>query len=211
MKKTIFLAGVLLLCFACSKDDQEFESIYDVSSDYYFAASIDGVPLIIEVDYENYFNFNFDDRVETTNGFLAYKGSFFEGIEEESGELASVFFMKTFETEPTDCAELSTILTVGQNDYSGMTSFEDLTVSDGVAIHYVDGNGVEWDSASRDGTPSEGNFRVTEITKYKNDPTTCVVKARFNCTLFNEYGTSVELTNGEFSALFSSCKEEEGN
>ena len=206
MKKTIFLAGVLLLCFACSKDDQEFQSIYDVSSDYYFAASIDGVPLIIEVDNENYFNYSGDEGEQTLSGYVAGRETYFGGLEGDVDQV-SIVFVKTFETEPTDCAELSTILTIGQKDYAGLTSFEDLTISDGVVIDYVDANGVLWSTGTLDGDVSDGEFRVTEITKYKYDPTTCVVKARFNCTLFNEYGTSVELTNGEFSAVFSSCKE----
>ncbi|RKD92801.1 fibrobacter succinogenes major paralogous domain-containing protein [Mangrovibacterium diazotrophicum] len=211
MKKAIFLAGMLLLCFACSKDDQEFESIYDVSSNYYFAANMDGVPLIIQADNTNYYNYSAEEGEESLFGYVAGSESYFVGSEEDA-EQVSIFFLKTFENEPTDCAELSTILNVGSNNYAGVTSFENLTVSDGVAINYVDANGVLWSTGTLDGDFSDGEFKITEITKYKDDPTTCVVKARFSCTLYNEYGTSVKLTNGELCAMFPSCKEaEEGS
>lgn len=208
MRNAIFLAGMLLLCFACSNDEEKDENSYGVSSDYYFAASMDGVPLIIEADNKNYYNYSGEEGEQTPFGYVAGRESYFGGLEED-GEQINIFFLKTFESEPTDCSELSTILNLGSNSYAGVTSFEDLTVSDGVVIYYVDGNGVEWSTGTADGDFSDGEFKITEITKYKNDPTTCVVKARFSCTLYNEYGTSVELTGGELCAMFPSCAEPE--
>jgi len=208
MKKVIFLAAVLLSCFACSKDDQDDENIYGVTSDHYFAASMDGVPLIIEADNKNYYNFGYDDGGETTEGFLQYKGSFF-ATEDEDTEAVTILFVKNFDGEPTNCTEISTMLGIGSEDYTRLTSIVDVTMTDGVIIYYVDGNGVEWSTASNDGEANKGDFKITEITKYKNDPTTCTVKGRFNCTLYNDYGTSVELTDGVFCASFTYCEEGE--
>jgi hypothetical protein len=75
---------------------------------------------------------------------------------------------------------------------------------EGIDIYWVDKNAKEWHSSSSPGTQTGSNFSITSAEAYHDILGSYVVKftATFNCTLYDDAGNSIKLTNGKFVGEF---------
>lgn len=75
------------------------------------------------------------------------------------------------------------------------------TIDGSFNISYVDQNGDQWDTSSGTADQTGSNFNVSEkLVIHKNGRTGVLLKATFNCKLYDSSGHVKNLTNG--SAIF---------
>ncbi len=73
------------------------------------------------------------------------------------------------------------------------------TVTDGIAINYIDKNGITWNSERGDQTGS-----VFTVTKSQPSGNNVKIESSFSCKLYNSNGDIIQLTGGSFTGQFRS-------
>nr|WP_321355552.1 hypothetical protein [uncultured Draconibacterium sp.] len=82
---------------------------------------------------------------------------------------------------------------------------EDENGIDGGVVYYVDNEGVFWSSGLSPATQNSSAFEITEYVDLDLPIASKVVKAKFNCTLYDGNGNSKTIRNGEARAMIFSC------
>nr|WP_321355554.1 hypothetical protein [uncultured Draconibacterium sp.] len=104
MKKILHLFIIGFLVFSCSKDETEDNSDFDVSSDYYFVATIDDNTIVFQHGIDGYYNGTTSGFTTTPSGYQEDYGTvFMNGF--TTANSAGIFFSKTF-SEPGNCSDM---------------------------------------------------------------------------------------------------------
>ncbi len=122
---------------------------------------------------------------------------------QSNGSYTSVISGRDFSVSFTKATLLfSGILTPSSSEFQGFFSVGNVpyltpTVPNGIAIGYVDKNGVTWNSALGDQTGS-----VFTINQTQTSGISVKIEAVFNCILYDSGGNKVMLTGGMFTGQF---------
>jgi hypothetical protein len=196
MKTTVFTLSLLLLLFNCKKEETTTSDPQpSPSTTNYFSANIGSNNIDFSSGYVNgtgteisneYYG-EFSTLQNATSLFLNY---------------IQVTFVKRYPTitGPADCPEALSVFSVGNYPYGNLEG----PYSEGITIRYVDNSGVEWKS---DYSPATQSGSAFNLDSYSNSTTTSKkqIKATFNCTLHDDYGNTLMLTNGVYSGEVGSC------
>jgi hypothetical protein len=202
MKRTIYLVLIFLACFACKKDDPTEELDDDITSDFYFTATIDGVKVLIQEGIDGYANGSGAGGGSTPDGFQQEQGAVFLGL--PNGYVA-VVILKTFPERPDQCSQMDGMFHIGSYPFGQTSRSTEEDGKDGVAIFYMDADGVYWSSDYEPATQSGSSFEITEYTDFTTMFSSKIMKAKFNCTLYDGEGHSKTLTNGEIRSKCLYC------
>lgn len=206
MKKTIYLILLLVACFACTKEDTEEkqEQKFDITSDYYFAAIIDGEETLIQHNVEWYGNAISSGGGTTPNGYQQNQGMIFiQGLTPNNS--AGVVILKNFPDRPSECSQMDAMFHIGSYPF-GLTSLStEETGKDGIMIFCVDADGVSWTTENAPATQSGSSFEITEYIDFKDAYSSKIMKAKFNCMLYDGKGHSKTLTKGVIRSKCLNC------
>lgn len=202
MKRTIYLILILLACFACKKDDPAEETDDNITSDYYFAATINGEKMLIQEGIDGYANGTSAGGGSTPDGFQQEQGAVFLGG--PNGYVA-VVIAKTFPERPDQCSQMDGMFHIGSYPFGQTSMSTEDNGKDGAVIYHIDADGVYWSSGYEPATQSGSSFEITEYTDFKTIFSSKIMKAKFNCTLYDGEGHSKTLTNGEIRSKCLYC------
>lgn len=194
MKHPIYLVLLLLSCFACKKEDTAEKQDFEITSDFYFAAIIDGEKLLIQNNVEGFGNGVSRGSSSTDNGFQQEQGMIFiKGITPNYSAGAVIF--KNFSERP-ECSQIEAMYHMGTYPFGQMTRSTEETGKDGIKIYIVDADGVSWSSDKAPTTQSGSSFEIIEYVDSPDIYSSKIAKARFNCMLYDGKGHSKTLTKG---------------
>lgn len=196
MKHPIYLVLLLLACFACTKDepDEKQEQDFDITSDYYFAAIIEGENTLIQ-HYVDGFTNNVNRGGGTTpNGCQQRQAMIFiKGLMPNYS--AGAFILKNFSDWP-ECSQMEAMFYVGSYPFGQTNNSTNENGKDGIVIYSVDAEGVYWSSDMAPAIQSGSSFEITEYIDFADTYSTKIMKAKFNCMLYDGKGHSKTLTKG---------------
>ena len=206
MRYPLFLFGVFLILFSvsCKKDKQE-DSLSDV---YYFTADFDGDPIEFTEGREGYFSGSGakgSDLPGTAECQINQTASMFN-LESVSASYMVLNVLETRSCEvPANCDEFKEYFTVGSRNFGKEYLNDSTDFSDGVVLNYIDGSGVQWrtDIGSRDQTGS--SFEFTEFLNNDDGTAPNISRSNFTCTLYDGFGNSIKVTNGELRSRCVVC------
>lgn len=199
------LAVFCLLCTAgCSKDESPTgSSDTEITSEFYIQATIEGAAITLQSGKSSYgYGVSGHFGGGSGSGYLAIARSYLRRSSFQSGEVVvdpknsmTIAFVKRFGKYPSD-AEYESMLYPGDIIYGS----EKLEI-DGVEINWTDATNKTWTSRSND---SNNKFTVTSHEKIKYFPGESrtglyLTKATFSCTLYDNTGQSIDITNGKFA------------
>ncbi|WP_321375902.1 hypothetical protein [uncultured Draconibacterium sp.] len=205
MNKVIYLLSITLFLLACSKDENETEEIteFEITAEYYFVATIDGEKVQLEYNIDGYGNGPISGGGTNNGGYQYYDGTvFMKGL--SANNSAGVIFLKTFSDSPW-CNQILEMYNTGTYNYGIESLSEEENGKDGALIYYVNNDGVQWSSGFLPATQNNSSFHLLEYTDLQTFYSNKVMKAEFECTLYNSNGDSKELTNGEVKGMCVSC------
>lgn len=194
---TIFFSFLLIL--SCSKDP--VTPITPVS-DYKFTGTINGTSV------------NFTHGVDGVANIYGSTGQSSSGNEYhsqilgfESNSLTNsieVNFVK-FHVTPMDCFKKLSVFNLGTYNYGNLQSYS--TAMDGIVIEYYDNSGKVWKSDNGSGNQTGSSFSVSQLDDILvlGNIYGYIVKASFNCKLYDNLGNSITLTNGYIYGEIVSC------
>lgn len=205
-KKLLLVLAITLLLFNCSKDDNKDEetSDFDITSEYYFAAIIDGEKVLFQHGIDGHFNAISSGGCTTPAGVQQEQGMVFMKafVPKNYG---SVILLKSFTDWPSKCSELEQMFHTGSYNFGVGCGMDGKIEKDGVVIQYIDNDGVSWTSDLSPSTQAGNSFKITEYKDFATPTTSKIMKAIFNCTLYDANGNSKELTKGEIRSLCRDC------
>jgi hypothetical protein len=207
MKNLLFLLTISLALFACSKDgheDEEETPDFDITADYYFAAVIDGEKVLFQHGIGGHANGTSAGGGTTPEGYQQEQGMIFtKGLSPNNS--AGAIILETFAERPWECAQLDQMYRTGRYDFGTVSLSTNTNGEDGVAVYYVDRDGVYW---ATDLPPSKQNgssFTITAYNDFAGAYTSKVMEAKFKCVLYDANGNSKKLTKGEIRSLCLDC------
>lgn len=205
MRYLICLVLLMPICLACTKEDtdEKQEEDFDITADYYFAAIIDGEKMLIQQNIEGFGNGPSSGGGTTPNGWQQSQGMvFIKGI--MANYSAGAVLLKNFSDRP-ECSQMDAMFRVGAYPFGQTSKSTDEIGKDGIMVYWVDGNGVCWSTESAPATQSGSSFKITEYIDFKNIYSTKIMKATFNCMLYDGKGHSKTLTKGVIRSMCLYC------
>lgn len=195
MKHPIYFLLLILACFACTKDDTTEEQDFDITSDYYFAAIIDGEKTLIQHQVDGYGNGVSMGGGTTPNGFQQEQGMIFiKGITPHYS--AGAVILKNFSDRPSECSKMDAMFHIGSYPFGKVSLSTEENGKDGIVIYSVDAEGVHWSSDMAPATQSGSSFEIVEYIDFTDIYSSKIMKAKFNCMLYDGKGHSKTLTKG---------------
>ncbi|HAH25744.1 MAG TPA: hypothetical protein DCL77_18635 [Prolixibacteraceae bacterium] len=204
MKYPIYLVLLLLVCFACTKDDTAEKQDFDITADYYFAAIVDGETMLIQHSIEGYGNGVSRGGLPTPNGFQQSQGMIFiKGLTPNNS--AGAVILKYFPDMPLECSQMDGMFHTGSYPFGQTSLSTEETGKEGIVVYCVDADGVYWSSDLAPATQSGSSFKITEYIDSTDTYSTKIMKANFNCKLYDGKGHSKTLTKGEIRSKCLYC------
>lgn len=195
MKLAICLFLLILACSACTKDETDETKDLDITSDYYFTAIIDGERTLIQDHVDGYGNGVSGGGGSTLNGFQQNQGMIFiKGL--SSTYSAGVVILKNFPDMPMECSKMEEMFHTGSYPFGKTSLSDEDTGKDGIMVYWVDADGVCWSSDLAPATQKGSLFEVTEYIDFADTYSSKIIKAKFNCMLYDGKGHSKTLTKG---------------
>ena len=202
MRTVHTLLALLLLSssvfYSSCKDDPDPN---EITSEYYFQATIDGQLTTFQFELNDYINIIGDwgqgSNAAGENQYvpftcIASQDALTQSDGINNSGAIGVIIATTDNLDPQGTGDR---IVAGDIGY-GVRSYSDTEeATPGGFISYVDGGGTEWTS---NGDQSNGSFRITEYVDF-DDPnafTHKVITAEFSGTLYNGSGGSVSITDG---------------
>ncbi len=193
----LMLLATTVLFNACKDDPDPNE----ITSDYYFQATIDGSIRTFQFERDDYINIIGDwgqgSDAAGENQYIPFTCIANEaaltqadGINNSGAVGVIISTTDQLTPEQTGTRILSGDLGYGTRSYNS----SDEAIAGGF-VSFVDGSGTEWTS---NGNQDGGSFRITEYVDF-DDPdnfTHKVITVEFSGTLYNGSGGSVPVTNG---------------
>lgn len=168
-------------------------------SNFYFKATIDGKEVNFQYGKNGYkHGAGYGSQSYGSDEFLEQSfGLYVEGGINNTGG-ATIY--KHFPNGLESCDEIKDMFVVGTYSYGDENNWVD-----GAQVYYDDENGTRWatDQGTKDQTGSK--FEITEQIEGGNDYSEETTTAKFNCTLYDNNGNSMILTNGTIRAGSVSC------
>ncbi|MBN2635592.1 MAG: hypothetical protein JXR61_04925 [Prolixibacteraceae bacterium] len=205
MKNLLLMLSIVIILFSCSKEKTQTENIieFNITSDYYFVAVIDGEKIQFEYNIDDYGNGAVSGGGTTPKGYQYYDDSIFlKGISPVNS--AGITILQTFSNYP-DCEQITQIYHLGDYSYGKESLSTEENGEDGALVYYVDGNGVQWSSGILPANQIGSAFEIIEYENFSTFYSSKVITAKFSCTLYNTNGESKKLTNGELRGMCVSC------
>ncbi len=214
-KLLLLLCAVSFVLAAC-KDDETMTG----DEDEYFRATIDGVAKDITYS-QNAYNISYVAQnsayMDSTGAIVSYtKGpgsqlwqdtltaTFLGGLDMKSAERPAIFFGQNVFTEREWALDsLNNFNAIFQTGtYTYMDNDPDNVEVPGIEIVWRDANDKTW--TSRDGSQSGSAFSVTSTREHitPEGDSQNKVEGKFNCTLYDNSGNSIDVQNGEFFMTF---------
>lgn len=190
---------VLFTIFSCKKDP-----VWKVTIDspFQFNAVIDGSI----VSFNRYEGWGTERHVDSINGIVkttysaAVDDSTISGIEIDKGTL------QLPEDSFSTCSEMQQFMLNGFNIYSD-------SAVNGIQVTYTDKGGNKWSTSLGSRKQLNGSFvildsKMEDLSIAKGGLSVCCLKSliKFNCTLYDKSGRSIELTDGLFLGDFPDYK-----
>ena len=197
MKKhfLLFAVAAMVLITGCKKKEIP-DPVNNTSTPtiFYYKATIDATPVYLEEDKNGYANGS--NRVQGGINFNEdYQSSFMSTVDTEKNYYA-VGVVKSYPQEP-NCDQAKASITKGSYPYVENDS-------DGAIVEHLDEEGDIWTSALGDQTNS--SFEVVELIDNNVDNYGIkIVKVKFNCILYDIYGNSKEVKDGEMYGRIINC------
>ena len=205
MKTLKILTLALLAAFSfTSCDKEEDEPLSEgVDERYVIEVELDGQAMVLREGKDDYYSFGTTGNTSGT-GFCVEGASMVIGkyydLRKTNAKLKDAFYL-TFQRYAKACSAdksyVEGLYRVGSYPFAKDAESRDAT---GVVILYTDANGVDWATNKGSQDQSDSHFEVTahqpiksKIYKYETD-------AVFNCTLYNDAGEAIVLTNGRIKA-----------
>lgn len=203
MKKTILMLCLLFAVFACSKDDSASEDDSNITSQFYFSATIDGEPVLFQHEVDGCYNGTSHYSTSVDDGYHYGEGMLFMQLSAPVRSMG-VMVVKAF-PDYADCQDLDNLFQAG-NYPMGVSAYETSTdLKDGVVIFYTDDEGVYWASDLEGTSALDGSFELTSYTDYATMQSSKAMKGKFSCTLYDGNGHSKILTQGKISSVCLHC------
>ncbi|MER2997789.1 hypothetical protein [Pontibacter populi] len=208
MKAKLLTSTLFALCslFVFSSCDSEEDNATINTGPFYFEADMDGKTLILPEGKDGYASKAFVQTEATTSGCaeiqlmqLAKPNDIKKSVE--------VLLIEQRSSCTTDCTQTKAMLETGDYSFGRLASFSDTPMEDGVVIRYTDIYGKVWSTDFGTADQSDSNFAVTKVTANTIDNSSeFVATAEFNCTLYDETGNEIVITNGEVVSRSIVCE-----
>lgn len=211
----VLLAGLLPIV-GCSDsptdgDNNSGNSPEAITSDYYIQAKVDGKYKTVQsktINPTTEMGMGHSSHEGTlTDGYLVSHTTFFSTVSVSMAgpvidrtETFSITFVGVFDENPYDDEDYDPLIRKGSMPFGS----DDAEI-DGVEIRWIDANDKEWSTAFGSGDQNGSTFQVTseETIEYPQPwlgPYVLYkVKGTFNCTLYDDAGNSMNVTDGKFS------------
>lgn len=205
MKNLLLILSTLMILFSCSKEETQTEDLieFNITSDYYFVAVIDGEKIQFEYNIDGYGNGPVSGGSTTPDGYQYYDGTIFlKGISPANS--AGITILQTFLDYP-DCEQIKQMYHLGDYTYGKESLSSEENGQNGALVYYVDENGVQWSSGILSANQKGSAFEIVEYEDFFTFYSSKVITAKFSCTLYNTNGELKKLTNGELRGICVSC------
>ncbi len=197
----------VLLVISCSQEEQvkpedNKGTPKNITSQFYFSGEIEGELVIIE------------EGGLIGNGAGAGGGNNANLCAEEQSMLLAnpldfesqgieVIILKNFVDCVTECSQILEMFEERSYAYGSSPYNSEEDATDGVIINYIDENGTYWTTNLNDQTNS--TFEIIEIVPNEEFWSETITTCTFSCTLYNESGASIQLSNGELTSRSAQC------
>jgi hypothetical protein len=205
MKTLRILTLALLAAFSFSSCDKEEEEPISEGVDerYAIEAELDGKALVLREGKDGYYNFGNTGKTSGTGfcleGATLVIGKYYD-LSKGNTKLKDSFHV-TIQRHARACSAdysyVEGLYRVGEYPYAKDAKSRDAT---GVVILYTDADGVDWATNKGSQDQSGSRFKLTAHQPIKSKIYKNETDAVFNCTLYNDAGDAMVLTNGRIKA-----------
>lgn len=201
----IIILSSTLLFYNCSKENSEANRVSNYKN-YYFTANIDEEIIIIKHGENDIYNSMSGAGWPISSSEYYYSENSILTNDNDTSTIGIKYFKIEFvkeysnSTGPTNCAEYMSVFQIGNYPFGETHNGK----TEGIVINYLDSNYKTWRSDYSPGSQSGSNFDLIE---YKNSTNSNkkIIKANFNCTLYDDNGNSINLKNGTFRSEVGWC------
>lgn len=205
MKTWKLLTLALFATFGFSSCDKEEDvPLTDaVDESYLVEVDIDGKSMILQEGKDGYFSFGSTGKFSGT-GFCVEGATMIIGryqeVKKEGMDLKKSFHVKMQRYRracSADYAYVESLYQVGEHPFAQNAESPEAT---GVEILYIDPNGIHWSTTKGSQNQTGSHFELTSHQNIKSKIYKSETEAVFNCTLYNDAGEEIILTNGRIKA-----------
>lgn len=199
-KSNIFLGLLILMLFACKKDNILAPADNSPSSNsnvLYFDANVNGKRMILQNNKDGFTNVTDENGGFIDGNYQQHLGtSFF--IPGRADLLLNIGIIKTFDTIPTNSQKLTAF---SEKSYSfGVSRLRDsVNVRDGAYMEYLDEKLSLWTTDQGAADQSNSVFTIKKIKDNEIDGKSLkVIEGIISCKLYDDMGNVMEVKNGYF-------------
>ena len=191
----------LIALVSCKKDkneEEEEEDNNEPTSAFFFQATIDGTVITFEDGVNGYGNGANDASGGSLGGDYQVVQNSITMVPLSSKAYGMFGLMKTFDTSNTweepSGTEVEAMFSVKSYTYGVRDDMA--TPVNGAVVEYLDASGTLWSSDRGSAGQSGSTFEITEHTANSDGYSHKISKAKFSCTLYDDNGNTLSLTNG---------------
>jgi hypothetical protein len=198
---------IVLLFPGCSKEEEEEttetavmgeEVEVAVVAPYYFEATINNIAIRFEHDGANYVSTT--SYSSSTSGDLIYVEQSFLITDGGQVNIGGASLIKSFPRYGETCNGFKAMFSEGNFSYGNMDKD-----SEGARVYYFDANGKYWSTTFSLGTQQGSSFAITSHQEVSKTYSEAITIAKFNCTLYDDQGNTMQLTDGEIKSVSVQC------
>ncbi|NEM97002.1 hypothetical protein [Pontibacter burrus] len=209
MKTKLLTATVFALCsmFAFSSCDSE-DDVDLVLTDgrLYFEAEMNGKMLLLPEGKDGYVSKAFVQTEATTAGCAEIQQVQLARNNEVRKSI-QIAFIEQRTSCKTNCDKSKAMLHTGNYSFGRLKTYADVPMADGVVIRYTDIDGKVWSTDYGTADQNNSSFMVTDVNVNTADKKSLMlVTAEFNCTLYDEAGSQIQITNGKVVSRSIVCE-----
>jgi hypothetical protein len=197
----LLVIGIALVFVGCKKEDDQTANCCSGSGaapDLYYEIEIDGVPILFEAG-ENYFE-SIAVADCCTNAGQELQISILQSILDSTINQGGYKILKNFTNAPSSCADLGTMFSLGTQSFGNSNSG-----ADGIVVYYIDFNGTYWASDLGVAIQSNSSVEISELINNNSSGSEKITTLTVNCTLYDDSGNSLDLTNGIIRSYSLQC------
>lgn len=199
------LTGLMAVLISCDKKDdpQPEPSTPNTPTSnyvYYFKANFDGKAIEVgekkfSLQYGNGMSSSGDGDQDTN--YQVIQSSYFSHYTDNSKPEYAVGMISTFHGYwgSPDYQTRADAITTGNHPYGNDDPYIHL---DGGIIEYWDSNDEYWSTTQGSGDQTGSSFNITSYKDNIDGTSVKIMEAEFNCTLYNQSGATIKVTNGKF-------------
>lgn len=191
--KLVSLLFITFIFLSCKKQNKEVE--------YYFKGVVNGKTVhftTFNVN-DNYLSSTYEHSYSGSSGHDIYDGTSIQKYSSSQGSIdenhISVSILKRFTTLPV-IEDIRSMYKIGGYPF-GIAKQSSMTVN-GAVVEYFDENGNLW--SSEYGNQNGSTFSIIEIADIKADTEEKMMKATFNCKVYNS-GNSILISGAEIKGV----------